>query len=126
MDTRENTASSDGAFVIVGGGPAGLTSALEATRLGVLPLVLEKDRIVGGLARTEQHNGYRFDMGGHRFFTKSREVERLWHELLGADFLERKRLSRIYYHGKFFSYPLRPIEALARLGPVEAVRVALS
>lgn len=112
--------------VVVGGGPAGLTAAYEFTRHGVLPTVLEKDRIVGGIARTESYKGYRFDMGGHRFFTKSREVQELWEEVLAEEFLTRNRLSRIFYNGKFFSYPLKPFNALAGLGPVESVLILAS
>jgi len=88
--------------------------------------VLEKHAIVGGLARTEQYKGFHFDMGGHRFFTKSEEVNRMWTEVLLEDFLLRPRLSRIYYRKKLFYYPLRPLDALVKIGPVDAVRMVLS
>jgi protoporphyrinogen oxidase len=114
------------AFVIIGGGPAGLTAALELARLGEHPQVLERDAIVGGIARTETYRGFHFDMGGHRFFTKRPEIQRFWEEVLGDDFLCRPRLSRIFYRGRFFHYPLRPLETLRRLGVVEAVRIVLS
>lgn len=114
------------AFVIIGGGPAGLTAAYELVRHGAAPLVLEKDAIVGGIARTETYKGYHFDMGGHRFFTRSPEVERLWHDVLLEDFLKRPRLSRIYYKNRFFHYPLKPLNALWGLGPVESGRVVAS
>ena len=90
--------------VILGAGPAGLTAAYELGKAGVRSTVLERDDTVGGLARTVKHNGYRFDIGGHRFFTKVSAVERLWREILGDDLLTRPRLSRIYYNGPFFSY----------------------
>jgi len=112
--------------VVIGAGPAGLTAAYELVKLGAGVSVLEKDSLVGGLARTARYKGYSFDMGGHRFFTKVPEVERIWREVLGEEFLRRPRLSRIYYDGKYFDYPLKPWNALSRLGPYEAVRVALS
>lgn len=112
--------------VVIGGGPAGLTAAYEFTKHGVKPIVLEKDGIVGGIARTESYKGCRFDMGGHRFFTKSQEVQDIWHEVLADDFLVRNRLSRIFYDGKFFMYPLKPLNALAGLGLVESVLIFCS
>jgi protoporphyrinogen oxidase len=92
----------------------------------VAPLVLEKDSIVGGIARTESYKGYHFDMGGHRFFTKSSEVDDFWREVLRDDFLVRPRLSRIYYKGRFFNYPLKAVNALRNLGVIESGLVALS
>jgi protoporphyrinogen oxidase len=102
--------------VIIGGGPAGLTAAYQLSKAGVPSVVLEKDNTVGGISRTVNYKNYRFDIGGHRFFTKIKEVEDLWKNVLGDDFLRRKRLSRIYYNKKFFYYPLRPLNALLRLG----------
>ncbi|HUG52473.1 MAG TPA: NAD(P)/FAD-dependent oxidoreductase [Vicinamibacteria bacterium] len=113
-------------FVVVGGGPAGLTAAIHLVRSGAAVTVVERGSTVGGIARTEEYKGFRFDMGGHRFFTKLPEVQRLWEELLPGDFLRRRRLSRIYYRGRFFHYPLRPLEALRRLGVVEAARIVAS
>ena len=113
-------------FVIIGAGPAGLSAAYELTRHGVAPLVLEKDAIVGGIARTETYKGYHFDMGGHRFFTKSSEVDSFWREVLQDDFLLRPRLSRIYYKGRFFNYPLKVINAFRNLGLVESCRILAS
>ena len=112
--------------VVIGGGPAGLTAAYEITKLDRKPIVLERDGIVGGIARTESYKGFHFDMGGHRFFTKAEEVNKLWHEVLRDDFLVRPRLSRIYYKKKFFHYPLKALDALAGLGPVEALLILLS
>jgi protoporphyrinogen oxidase len=106
---------------VIGAGPAGLTAAYLLAKEGVPVTVLEADEHeVGGISRTAKYKGYRFDIGGHRFFSKSKEVEDLWSELLPSDMLERPRSSRIYYRGKFFSYPLKPLEALAKLGPREA------
>jgi protoporphyrinogen oxidase len=105
--------------VIIGGGPAGLTAAYELTKLNIRPIVIEKRDQVGGIARTENYKGYHFDMGGHRFFTKSREVNAMWHEILDGDFLRRPRLSRIFYRKRFFYYPLRPLNALKELGLVD-------
>ena len=103
--------------VIIGGGPAGLTAAYELSKAGWASVVLEKDDVLGGIARTVNYRGYRFDIGGHRFFTKVPAVEEFWREVLGeADFLRRPRLSRIYYKKKFFQYPLRAANALRGLG----------
>lgn len=112
--------------VIIGGGPAGLAAAYELVKQGIRPIVLEKADKVGGLARTETYKGFRFDMGGHRFFTKSQEVKKMWDEVLGDDFLVRPRLSRIYYHSKFFYYPLRLLNVLINLGLWETARIVLS
>jgi protoporphyrinogen oxidase len=112
--------------VIIGGGPAGLTAAYELTKHNVQPIVLEKLDKVGGISRTENRDGYHFDMGGHRFFTKSQEVARFWHEALGDDLLRRPRLSRIFYRGKFFHYPLKALNALMGLGVREGVLLVLS
>ena len=114
------------AVVVIGAGPAGLAAAYELTRRSVSVLVLEKSPAVGGLARTEQYKGYHFDMGGHRFFTKSEEVQRIWKKVLGGDFLRRRRLSRIHYRGKFFDYPLRLGSTLRGLGLFASARIILS
>ena len=103
--------------VIIGGGPAGLTAAYELSKAGLRSVVLEKDAVAGGISRTATYKGYRFDIGGHRFFTKMRPVEEMWREVLAnSDFLRRQRLSRIYYNKRFFHYPLRPANALLGLG----------
>ncbi|MGH8507411.1 MAG: FAD-dependent oxidoreductase [Gammaproteobacteria bacterium] len=117
---------SDRPVVIIGAGPAGLTAAYELAKLGRAPIVLDKASMVGGLARTENHAGYSFDLGGHRFFTKAKEVSQIWHEVLGKDFLRRPRLSRIYYNRKFFYYPLKPLNTLVQLGLIESILVGLS
>lgn len=102
---------------IIGAGPAGLTAAYQLTKKGYSVTVIEKDpHYVGGISRTVEHDGFRFDIGGHRFFSKSKEVVDLWNEILPHDFIQRPRMSRIYYEGKFYSYPLRAFEALWNLG----------
>ena len=112
--------------IIIGAGPAGLTAAYELVSRGLRPLVLEASDQVGGLARTETYKGYRFDIGGHRFFTKVGEVEELWHKVLGDDFIRVPRLSRIYYRGQYFDYPLRLFSTLRKLGIYESLRILLS
>jgi len=116
-----------GNVVVIGAGPAGLTAAYELGKRGATATVLEADEVVGGISRTVVADGYRFDIGGHRFFTKVPEVEALWHEILpDEDFMLRPRSSRIYYRGKFYDYPIKVMNALTNLGPVEAVRCVLS
>lgn len=118
--------SQPGNVLIIGGGPAGLTAAVELCKQGVPVTVLEKDKLVGGIARTESYKGYHFDIGGHRFFTKIGEVEQFWKDLLGPEFVTRPRISRIFYEGKFFDYPLKAFNALANLGLLTSVEVVLS
>jgi protoporphyrinogen oxidase len=108
---------------VVGAGPAGLTAAYRLAQAGRPVEVYEADSVVGGISRTVERDGWRFDIGGHRFFTKVASVEELWHEILpGEDFLLRPRMSRIHYRGKLFSYPIRAMNALMGLGPIEALR----
>ena len=113
--------------VIIGAGPAGLTAAYQLSKEGLASTILEADTVVGGISRTAQRDGWRFDIGGHRFFTKVQPVEDVWFEILGKDdFLRRPRMSRIYYRGRFYDYPLSAKNALMNLGPLEAVRCMLS
>ena len=119
-------ADGDDNIVVIGAGPAGLTAAHELAKAGRTCEVLEADHVVGGISRTVVVDGNRFDIGGHRFFTKVAVVEDRWHELLPDDLLIRERASRIYYRGKFYEYPLRPLNALANLGPTEALRCVAS
>jgi protoporphyrinogen oxidase len=107
---------------VLGAGPAGLTAAYRLAQGGIPVIVFEAGEEVGGLARTVVRDGYRFDLGGHRFFTKSAEVEALWEELLGPELLTRPRLSRIYWRGRFIEYPLRPADVFAKVGPLELAR----
>jgi protoporphyrinogen oxidase len=112
--------------VVVGAGPAGLAAGYELARAGRPVILLEREDGVGGIARTVERDGFRFDIGGHRFFTDDREVRELWEGLLGPDLLVRRRRSRILFHGKFFDYPLGARNAVAGLGPVEGVRILAS
>ena len=114
-------------ILIIGAGPAGLTAAWEANKHGLKTLILEGDKEVGGISRTVERNGWRFDIGGHRFFTKVDEVYEIWDEILDQeDFLLRPRMSRIYYKNKFYDYPLKASNALFNLGIIEAIRCVLS
>ena len=108
---------------VIGAGPAGLTAAYLLAKAGVKATVLEADTVVGGISQTAQYKGFRFDIGGHRFFTKIPPVEQMWHEVLGPEFIEVPRLSRIHYQGRFFDYPLKAGNALRGLGPINALRI---
>jgi len=116
----------EGTPVVIGAGPAGLAAAHALSKAGAHPRVLEMTHMVGGLSRTEHYKGFLFDVGGHRFYTRSDEVQRLWDEFLGEDFTRVRRLSRIYYNRRFFQYPLRPLDTLRQLGLYESTRVLLS
>jgi len=109
--------------IIIGGGPAGLTAGYELMKHGMQSVVIEKADKVGGISRTETYKGYRFDIGGHRFFTKVGEVQTIWKEILGDDFIQVPRLSRIYYAGKFYDYPLAVGKTLQNLGAVRSAQV---
>ncbi len=112
---------------VIGAGPAGLTAAYCLTKEARSVIVIERDPIyVGGISRTVDYKGFLFDIGGHRFFSKSKEVVALWQEILPDDFISRPRLSRIYYNGKFFSYPLKAFEALFKLGVFTSAACMLS
>src|SRR4051794_17942389 len=104
---------------VLGGGPAGLTAGYLLAKEGRPVIVFEAEDQVGGIAKTEVRDGYRFDLGGHRFFTKSKEVDRLWHEVMKEEFLLRPRMSRIYWRGKFLDYPLNGTDVIKKLGPIE-------
>jgi len=109
--------TADADIFVIGAGPAGLTAAYCLTKEMRSVIVIEKDPVyVGGISRTVRYGDFLFDIGGHRFFSKSKEVVDLWHEILPDDFITRRRLSRIYYGGKFYSYPLNAFQALRNLG----------
>ena len=112
--------------LIIGAGPAGLTAGYELTKQGYKVTIAEKDKIVGGISRTVKYKGFRFDIGGHRFFTKNKEVENWWGEVLKEDFLKRPRLSRWYYRKKFFDYPIKPFEMLNVFGIIGSSKIVLS
>lgn len=128
MDFSGSENMNAGSVVVIGGGPAGLTCAYELQRKSEdhVPVVFEASSLLGGISRTESNNGYRFDIGGHRFFTKVKEVDEIWHEILPDDFITRPRLSRIYYRGKYYDYPLKLRNALGNLGAYETFRVVIS
>jgi protoporphyrinogen oxidase len=119
-------ASDPSTTLVLGGGPAGLTAGYLLAKLGRPVLVLEAEEQVGGLSKTVVRDGYRFDLGGHRFFTKSPEVESLWLEVLGEELLLRPRLSRIYWNGRFLDYPLSSSDVVRKLGPAELTRCIAS
>lgn len=125
-ESNSNKESLDNQVVIIGAGPAGLTAAYELLKEGIHSTVVEKDSVVGGLSRTVNYNGYHFDIGGHRFFTKVQVVDDMWHEVLGNDFLTRKRLSRIFYNNKFFNYPFNLTNALFGLGIWNSIMIVFS
>jgi len=125
-DTNSSPTPEPGDVVIIGAGPAGLTAAHELAKRGARATILEADTVVGGISRTVERDGWRFDIGGHRFFTKVPEVEARWKEILPDDFIRTPRLSRILYRGKLFDYPLKAGNALKSLGPIEAIRCVLS
>jgi protoporphyrinogen oxidase len=133
MNTTTQTAAPTGAeitpsrpVVVLGAGPAGLTAGYLMAKKGTPVVVLESTGMVGGIARTEVRSGYRFDLGGHRFFTKVGEVDELWHEIMGEEFLRRPRQSRIYWNDKFLEYPLQGVDVIRKLGPVELARCMAS
>ncbi len=116
-------ADSNGQIVIIGAGPAGLAAAYELVQHGLAPTVLEQGSRIGGLARTERLDSFGFDIGGHRFFTKNQQIDRLWRQLGDVDYREVNRLSRIYYRNKFFRYPLEPLDTMRTLGLTESMLV---
>jgi protoporphyrinogen oxidase len=111
---------------ILGAGPAGLTAAYESVKKNLHPVLVEKSSQVGGIARTELYNGYRFDIGGHRFFTHFEEIQRIWEEVLKRDFIKVHRISRIYYKKHFYHYPLSFFNALSNLGILEGLLILMS
>jgi protoporphyrinogen oxidase len=113
-------------IAVLGGGPAGLTAGYLLARQGRPVIVFEAEDQVGGIAKTEVRDGYRFDLGGHRFFTKSQEVNDLWEEVMKEEWLTRPRMSRIFWNGKFLKYPLDGMDVVKQLGPVELIRSGLS
>src|SRR3954463_1121318 len=119
IDLRQKT-------FVLGAGPAGLTAGYMLVKSGHDVVVLEADDQVGGIAKTVERDGYRFDLGGHRFFTKSREVDELWHEILGDEVLRRPRMSRIYWNNRYLDYPLRGPDVIKKLGAVELARCMAS
>ena len=126
MTEIANTDTTPRPTLVLGGGPAGLTAGYLLAKQGKPVVVLEAEDQVGGIAKTVVRDGYRFDLGGHRFFTKVQEVDDLWHEIMREEFLERPRMSRIYWNKKFLHYPLQGMDVVKKLGPVELVRALAS
>ncbi|MFN4128212.1 MAG: NAD(P)/FAD-dependent oxidoreductase [Paracoccaceae bacterium] len=120
--------SGKGRVLVIGAGPAGLTTAYELQKRSAdhVPIIIESGDLVGGIARTESFKGFRFDIGGHRFFTKVGEVEQMWHEVMGDDFIIVPRKSRIYYRNRYYDYPLKIFNALSNIGVYESGRILLS
>ena len=125
-DDKGPSDNSSSQLVVLGAGPAGLSCAYELMRHQRRCLVWDRNEIVGGLARTVHYKGYRFDIGPHRFFTKNDEVKELWHQILGDDVVQVRRLTRIFYKNKFFNYPLKPFNALSGLGLGVSLHAILS
>src|SRR6476660_1406053 len=128
LDLSSSPARAQGRpYVVIGGGPAGLTAGYLLAKEGKRVIVLEADDQVGGLAKTVvDPDGYRFDLGGHRFFTKSKEVNDLWLEIMGDEFLLRPRMSRIFWRGRYLDYPLTGTDVIRKLGPLEVALCGLS
>ncbi|HEX8120180.1 MAG TPA: NAD(P)/FAD-dependent oxidoreductase [Solirubrobacteraceae bacterium] len=114
-------------YIVIGGGPAGLTAGYLLAKAGRRVIVFEADEQVGGIAKTVvDPYGYRFDLGGHRFFTKNKEVNDLWLEIMGDEFLLRPRMSRIYWRGRYLDYPLQGMDVVKKLGPIELLLCGVS
>ena len=121
------TQSNEKSIAIIGAGPAGLTAGYFLAKEGFKVEIFEKDpEYVGGIARTVKQDGFRFDIGGHRFFTKSPEVWEFWNEVFPNKFLLRSRLSRIYYRHKFFNYPLKLEEVFFKFSLLEKAQIFFS
>jgi protoporphyrinogen oxidase len=126
MTHPEPPITPDRPVAVLGGGPAGLTAGYLLAKRGVPVIVFEGTDMLGGIARTEIRDGYRFDLGGHRFFTKAPEVNALWDEIMGDEFLQRPRMSRIYWNKKFLDYPLQGMDVIKKLGPIVLTRAGFS
>jgi len=113
-------------IIVAGAGPAGITAAYELSTHGISGAMIEADEIVGGISRTVERSGYRFDIGGHRFFSKSAEINSLWEQMLSEPMLTRPRLSRVFYGGKFYDYPLKAGNALRNMGALKALSCVAS
>lgn len=113
-------------FLIIGAGPAGLSAGIELAKHNCTSLIIEQSDSVGGLSKTIEKDGFRFDLGGHRFFTTEEKVNKLWQETLGDNFIERPRKSRIFYKNTFFNYPISISDAFGKLGAFETMKIATS
>ena len=113
-------------ILIIGAGPAGLTAGFKLMKKKDFIIIEKNSKYVGGISRTEKYKNFKFDIGGHRFFSKSKEINELWDQILPNDIILRKRSSRILFKNKFYSYPLKPIQALLNLGFYESFLVVVS
>lgn len=111
---------------IIGAGPAGMACAYTLARGEHAALVIEGEKYVGGLCQTIEFSGYLFDIGGHRFLSKSDLINAFWQEIMGGDLLKVRRLSRIFYRKRFFNYPLSFFNTFWNLGPLESFRCIAS
>lgn len=102
--------------LIIGAGPAGISCAYELAKENISSLLIEKESFAGGICRTIDYQGFKFDIGGHRFFSRSKAINNLWHYVLGEEFLSRRRKSRIFFNDNFFTYPLKLPEAALKIG----------
>ncbi len=113
--------------VVIGAGPAGLTAGIELLKTKKFRVtVLERDNIIGGLGRTNDYKGYKFDIGPHHFITEDLSIEKWWKELMGPDFIKHNRFTRIYYNKRYFNYPLNGINVIKNLSFIECVSCVLS
>lgn len=113
--------------LVIGAGPAGLTAGIELLKSNQFDVtVLERDSVVGGLAKTTDYKGYKYDIGPHHFITEDPAIEKWWKELMKDDFIEHKRFTRIYYNNHFFHYPLEPVNVIKGLSLFECMRSILS
>src|SRR5574338_134625 len=106
---------------IIGGGPAGITAGYELAKSGVSVEVFEASSQVGGLAKSIDLWGQKVDIGPHRFFSNDTRINELWLEVVGKDYKMVDRLTRIYYKGKFYHYPIKAGDALVKLGFITSI-----
>lgn len=112
--------------IVLGAGPAGLATAHELSRLGAQVTVLERNTYVGGLCRTVDYKGYRFDLGGHRWFSKNEDLNRWFRRLMAGELVDVDRISRIFHDGTYYQYPIQIADVARKTPPLVMARAALS